>query len=165
MLLFDFFLIVVSHRFVEDLGRAIYSDCFMVSCRPAAFSLDGSGLSFADLFRLVAFCCISRWGRCNTGHMRTQIIIIFFFYDQPPPSYEVTYVGVSTFDLDPKSGSDKSDVEGRKSWRLMMMTSPQCSVCTRMCSCVKSLTCTVVLSGCCGWKKSIHTSELKIKKW
>lgn len=26
----------------------------------AAFSLEGSGISFADLFRLVAFYCISR---------------------------------------------------------------------------------------------------------
>ena len=33
----------------------------MLYCLPSAFSLDGSGLSFADLFRLVAFCCISRW--------------------------------------------------------------------------------------------------------
>lgn len=26
----------------------------------AAFSLEGSGISFADLFRLIAFYCISR---------------------------------------------------------------------------------------------------------
>ncbi|KAA8578877.1 hypothetical protein FQN60_005412, partial [Etheostoma spectabile] len=32
----------------------------LLFCAPTAFSLVGSGLSFADLFRLVAFCCISR---------------------------------------------------------------------------------------------------------
>ncbi|KAK7879509.1 hypothetical protein WMY93_033779 [Mugilogobius chulae] len=34
---------------------------FAVKESQYAFSLEGSGLSFADLFRLVAFCCISRF--------------------------------------------------------------------------------------------------------
>lgn len=101
----------------------IYCQCFTVSCPPAAFSLDGSGLSFADLFRLVAFCCISRWGRCNTWHMLTQTVFSFLW----PTSYKPWSVGGSTFDLD-TTGSDEFDLEGRKSWRLIVddITSVQC---------------------------------------
>lgn len=41
---------------IENLSRLrfVLSFCF------SAFSLEGSGISFADLFRLIAFYCISR---------------------------------------------------------------------------------------------------------
>lgn len=35
-------------------------DSFLFVTLFAAFSLEGSGISFADLFRLIAFYCISR---------------------------------------------------------------------------------------------------------
>lgn len=51
------------------LGHAVFPIAIPVVCNRlwcvcgvciTAFSLEGSGISFADLFRLVAFCCISR---------------------------------------------------------------------------------------------------------
>ena len=42
--------------------RTVSMSCVCVSvCVSAAFSLEQSGISFADLFRLVAFYCISRY--------------------------------------------------------------------------------------------------------
>uniref|UniRef100_A0A3Q3LKP6 Ras and Rab interactor 2 n=1 Tax=Mastacembelus armatus TaxID=205130 RepID=A0A3Q3LKP6_9TELE len=42
------------------MDSAVLIKDFPVKESQYAFSLEGSGLSFADLFRLVAFCCISR---------------------------------------------------------------------------------------------------------
>lgn len=50
---------VISLRLGTDSAPATVRD-FPVLERQYTFSLEGSGISFADLFRLVAFCCISR---------------------------------------------------------------------------------------------------------
>lgn len=43
------------------LFKEIVDSYVILSCNFfAAFSLEGSGISFADLFRLIAFYCISR---------------------------------------------------------------------------------------------------------
>lgn len=163
VIIWFFFCIVVSHRFVAGILVAwfILIDLwFPVVLQPSHWTARASASPTSSAWWPSA--ASAGEGAATPATCTQKYIYSFIFYDQPPTSYEVTYVGVSTFDLDPKSGSDKSDLEGRKSRRLMMMTSPQWGVCTRMCSCVKSLTCTVVLSGCCGWKKHL-TSELKIK--
>ncbi|KAK0148066.1 Ras and Rab interactor 2 [Merluccius polli] len=49
---------VISLRMDSDSGTPIKD--FPIKESQYTFSLEGSGLSFADLFRLVAFCCISR---------------------------------------------------------------------------------------------------------
>ncbi|XP_070697029.1 ras and Rab interactor 2 [Pempheris klunzingeri] len=49
---------VISLRMDKD--SAVPVKDFSVKESQYTFSLEGSGLSFADLFRLVAFCCISR---------------------------------------------------------------------------------------------------------
>ncbi|AWP14473.1 putative ras and Rab interactor 2-like [Scophthalmus maximus] len=49
---------VLSLRMDKD--SAVPVEDFPVKESQYTFSLEGSGLSFADLFRLVAFCCISR---------------------------------------------------------------------------------------------------------
>ncbi|XP_071337690.1 ras and Rab interactor 2-like isoform X2 [Trachinotus anak] len=49
---------VISLRMDQD--SAVPVEDFPVRESQYTFSLEGSGLSFADLFRLVAFCCISR---------------------------------------------------------------------------------------------------------
>ncbi|XP_071403270.1 ras and Rab interactor 2-like isoform X1 [Centroberyx affinis] len=49
---------VISLRMDKDSTTAVKD--FPVKESQYTFSLEGSGLSFADLFRLVAFCCISR---------------------------------------------------------------------------------------------------------
>ncbi|XP_058241632.1 ras and Rab interactor 2 [Hemibagrus wyckioides] len=50
---------VISLRMDTDSFPATVRD-FPVTESQYTFSLEGSGISFADLFRLVAFCCISR---------------------------------------------------------------------------------------------------------
>ncbi|KAM9365080.1 ras and Rab interactor 2 isoform 1-T1 [Pholidichthys leucotaenia] len=49
---------VISLRMGKDCGVPVKD--FPVRESQYTFSLEGSGLSFADLFRLMAFCCISR---------------------------------------------------------------------------------------------------------
>lgn len=49
---------VISLRMDKD--RAVPVKDYLVKESQYTFALEGSGLSFADLFRLVAFCCISR---------------------------------------------------------------------------------------------------------
>ncbi|KAL0964430.1 hypothetical protein UPYG_G00323730 [Umbra pygmaea] len=49
---------VISLRMNQDSETSVKD--FPVNESRYTFSLEGSGLSFADLFRLVAFCCISR---------------------------------------------------------------------------------------------------------
>nr|XP_046256967.1 ras and Rab interactor 2-like isoform X2 [Scatophagus argus]XP_046256968.1 ras and Rab interactor 2-like isoform X2 [Scatophagus argus] len=49
---------VISLRMDKDSALPVKD--FLVKESQYTFSLEGSGLSFADLFRLVAFCCISR---------------------------------------------------------------------------------------------------------
>ncbi|CAL8391338.1 unnamed protein product [Arctogadus glacialis] len=49
---------VISLRLDSDSAPPIKD--FLIKESQYTFSLEGSGLSFADLFRLVAFCCISR---------------------------------------------------------------------------------------------------------
>ncbi|KAG5266599.1 hypothetical protein AALO_G00233930 [Alosa alosa] len=50
---------VISLRMEGSSGDAAVRD-FPIKESQYTFSLEGSGISFADLFRLVAFCCISR---------------------------------------------------------------------------------------------------------
>ncbi|XP_053477385.1 ras and Rab interactor 2 [Ictalurus furcatus] len=50
---------VISMRMDTDSSPVTVRD-FPVTESQYTFSLEGSGISFADLFRLVAFCCISR---------------------------------------------------------------------------------------------------------
>lgn len=49
-----------SHHIVAHLRRDDVIGSIIVCLFSAAFSLEGSEISFADLFRLVAFYCISR---------------------------------------------------------------------------------------------------------
>nr|XP_009910811.1 PREDICTED: ras and Rab interactor 2-like [Haliaeetus albicilla] len=49
---------VISLRLPSDCGSCLKE--FAVKESTYTFSLEGSGISFADLFRLIAFYCISR---------------------------------------------------------------------------------------------------------